>query len=253
MDTSGKIDPQAQLSNWESFCKYHAIGDWHGVWTRYDSDKKIIESFKCIRSFRQNVDSTEVIHENYYTYADGKKETKTFKPYQKPNVKGLFVNNSFSWGSTKVELNSPFGFETGFKFEENGVSVAVIYDRDAKLQRLTFIVESLAKFVPESTLDFINHDHSKWEGVRFTAMTELGNLPSEATLWSRIEDLSNDYFILHHSDQVSVACPQQLRIGDKFILVVDWQVNSSLLYRGTRAFDKHSFKSFSLESFSPTP
>lgn len=252
MNASGKIAEQSQLCNWESFCRYHAIGDWHGVWTRYDSDKKIIESFKCIRSFRQNVDSTEVNHENYYTYNEGRKETKTFEPYKKPNVKGIFINNSFSWGSKKVELNSAFGFETGFKFEKKGVSVAVIYDQSSKLQRITVIVENLGDLNHKSNLDLATYDKSEWQGTRFATTPELIKLPSEVTSWRRIEDLGNDYFTLHHSDKLSVSCPQELKIEKEFILIVDWQVNPTLLQRGTRCFDTSGFKSFNLENFSPS-
>ena len=101
---------QPQLQNWDNFCKYHVNCDWYGVWTKYLPDRQVIDSFQCIRSFHLNQEGNEINHQNHYIYADGKKETKTFGPYKKPDTRALFLEISFSWCAILVLAESRFGF-----------------------------------------------------------------------------------------------------------------------------------------------
>jgi len=112
----------AQLQNWDNFCRHH-IGDWYGIWTRYSPDGKAIDSFQCTRCFHLSQDGRTINHYNHYVYADGKTEAKTFGPYQKPITTVLFLDNSFSWGSTVVKHGYPFGFEIGFRYKGRGVTI----------------------------------------------------------------------------------------------------------------------------------
>ena len=84
----------------------------------HSPDGEVTDSFQCIRSFHLNQEGNEINHQNHYIYADGKKETKTFGPYKKPDTRALFLDNSFSWGSILVLAESRFGFETGFRYED---------------------------------------------------------------------------------------------------------------------------------------
>jgi hypothetical protein len=117
----------AKLQNWNNFCLYHT-GDWYGTWTIYSPDLKVKNKFKCLRSLHSTADGSEITHQNSYTYTDSKTEVKNFCPYQKPKRTALFLENSFSWGSTTVESNSVFGFETGFRYDDKRASAAILYD-----------------------------------------------------------------------------------------------------------------------------
>lgn len=245
----------ARLQNWNNFCQYH-LGDWHGVWTRYSASGEIIESFKCIRSFHLSSISSQVNQENSYTYADGRTEKKTFPPHDRDTTKALFLDNSFSFGSTKVESNAVFGFETALKSEDRRISAAVIYDKSSKLQRLTVIVEQLASF-PSETIDFaanaVTMDKSTWQGTQRLITSDLIRSSPKSTKWKKIEDLGDDYLLILHPGGVSVSCPRQLKSEKEFMLVVDWRVNNTLSKRGIRYFDTLGFTSFILEVFTQTP
>ncbi len=124
------MNPQEQ--NWHNFCQHHE-GDWHGTWTRYSPEGKNLESFQCIRSLKVSKDRREIYHQNHYIYAEDKKETKLFGPYQKQTTSALFLDKSFSWGSKQIESGANFFFETGFRYQNRRASLAAIYDRNAKL------------------------------------------------------------------------------------------------------------------------
>ena len=151
--TNNAAEMEAQLQNWDNFCRYH-VGDWHGIWTHYSSDGRSIDSFNCVRSLQLSQDGSRIAHQNHFTYPNGETKLNTFGPYAKPGteasmghyVTALFLDNSFSWGSTKVESDSNFGFETGFRYEDRRASVAIIYEEDGSLQKIVVIAENLKAF-----------------------------------------------------------------------------------------------------------
>lgn len=238
----------AQIQNWDNFCRHHA-GDWYGIWNRYSSEGEVIESFKCVRSFHASVDGSEVNHQNYYVYADGETETQTFGPYKKPTTRALFLDNSFSWGSTTVDLGSPFGFETGFRYEDRRASAAVVYDNSGKLQHIVIIPEHVASFAEKPPNPQAFELNCSWLGTLIRMTPDWIVSPTVATSWTQLEDLGEDYLTIHYPDGVSVSCPRQLESGKEFFLVVDWLVNPTFLYRGIRHFDTFGFTSFTLQSF----
>ncbi|MBA3923755.1 MAG: DUF3598 family protein, partial [Nostocaceae cyanobacterium] len=131
---------EPQLQNWDNFCRYYS-DDLYGTWSRYSAEGELIESFKCIRSFHALDDGSEISHQNHYIYADGKRESKTFNPYKKPITQGLFLDDCFSWGNTKVEIGKPFFFDTCLRNEDYRASAIARYDETGKLQRMTVLSE----------------------------------------------------------------------------------------------------------------
>ncbi len=238
-----------QLQNWQNFCEYH-VGNWHGTWNKYSSSGKIIESFQCIRSFQVKEDGSQIKHQNHYTYNDGKKETKTFGPYNKPIMSCLFLDNSFSWGSQQVELEKSFGFETGFRYENRRVSLALIYNEHKKIERMTVISEYL------DNLSEIQADNSLtqaicegWTGTAKSMTPDYVVSSSVPTSWKGLEDLAENYLTWHLNDGLSVTGPRQLEPEKTFFLATDWLINSSILQRGIRFFAPSGFTHFTLEVF----
>jgi len=240
---------ELQLQNWDNFCRYHATGDWHGTWTKYSPQGEGIESFQGVRSLHTSQDSSEINHQNHYTYADGRSELKTFGPYKKPLTRALFLDNSFSWGSTKVESGSTFGFETGFRYENNRASAAIIYDDSGSLQHITIIPEHLASFAEEPPRPPVLELSRNWQGTLKRMTPDLIVSPPVATSWKRLEDLSEDYLTLHFPDGISASCPRQIENEKKFFMALDWLVNPTLLQRGIRHYDQSGFTSLTLEVF----
>jgi hypothetical protein len=244
-------DTIPQLQNWNNFCQYHANSDWHGIWTRYTPNGQVIESFQCVRSFHISEDKSEINHQNHYLYADGTKETKTFGPYKKPITRALFLDNSFSWGSTKVESGSNFGFETGFRYKDRRVSVAITYGDRASLENIIVISEHLSTFA--SAISHTTKELSgSWEGTAKTITPDWIVSSPVATSFNKLENLSDDYQILHLLNGISIACPHQIETGKEFVTTIDWLVNPDLLQRGIRKYDASSFTSFTLEIFNIT-
>ncbi len=239
----------AQLQNWDNFCRYHANSDWNGTWTRYSAQRKIIESFNCIRSFQISTDGSEIYHQNHYTYADGRKETKTFGPYQKPVTRCLFLDNSFSWGSTKIESDSNFGFETGFRYEDRRTSVVIMYDKAGSLEMILVIVESLNTFPEKPNSPFVKEFSRNGRGTAKTITSDwLVSSPIDVS-WNRLENLGDDYQTLYFSDGISITSPQQIASRQDFLAAVDWQINPNLLQRGIRNYDSSGFIGFTLQTF----
>ena len=241
---------EAQLQNWDNFCRYHATGDWYGTWTRYSPKGEVIESFQCIRSLQASEDGSEINHQNHYTYADGKSETKTFGPYKKPNTVVLFLDNSFSWGSTKVESGSSFSFETGFRHEDRRASAAVAYNDSGRVQRIIVIPEHLASFAEESPAPPADRISGNWQGTLKKMTPDLIVSPPVATSWNQLENLSENYQTLHFPDGISLSCPRQVESGKEFFMAVDWLINPTLLQRCIRHYGISGFTSLTLELFS---
>jgi hypothetical protein len=239
----------AQLQNWDTFIKYHVNCDWHGIWYRYSSDVKLLESFAGVRSFHANEDGSEVTHQNYYQYQDGKTEIKTFGPYKKPTIRALFLDNSFTAGSAKIEIGSIFGFETGFRYENRRAEAITIYDESGNLQKMTFIDEQLGT-PPQITTNLHPQEVSgNWQGIAKTITAELTISSPIVTSWQPAENLAKDYQTLHLSNTVSITCPQTIAGEQDFFYVVDWLVQPSLLLRGIRKYEASNFTNFTLETF----
>ena len=71
--------------NWQNFITHH-LRDWHGIWTRYSPEGEVIESFQSLRSFRTNLEQTELFQTNRYLYADGRIEEKKWHSYKREKV-----------------------------------------------------------------------------------------------------------------------------------------------------------------------
>lgn len=85
----------AQERNWSTLFGNHTQEgiSWYGTWTSYSFNKEVVNSLKCVRSFRANEDNTIIYHTNSYTYADGREEEKPGKLISKLVIKmmALFI------------------------------------------------------------------------------------------------------------------------------------------------------------------
>jgi hypothetical protein len=238
----------AQLQNWENFCRHHAIGDWHGTWNIYDLEGKIIRQFQCLRSFQVSADGNEVNHQNHYTYADGTTKTETFGPHQKPIIKSLHFNDSFSWGSTEVKPETMFFFETGFKHGNQRRSAVARYNKDTSLD-IVIISEHVESSAQEESSSLTANQLIGWRGTvtKITPNWIISN--AVETSWMRLEELSIDYLTFHLNSNVSISIPKHIESNKEFFLATEWLVNPSLLLRGIRHFDTSGFTNFTLEVF----
>jgi len=238
----------AQLQNWENFCQYH-LGDWYGNWTKYSPRGETLESFQCVRSFHLSEDGTQIDHQNRYIYADGKSEAEVFGPYKKPITRALFLENSFSWGSTMIKPGAYFGFETGFRFEGRRASAVAMFDETGELQQLTIISEHLGSFTKELPLFSADSLAGNWQGIHKTMTPNWRVSSGGATTWKHLGQLAEEYLTLNFADGLSFSSPQQAKPEKEFFLAVDWLISPTLLQRVIRHFVKSGFTNFTLQTF----
>ena len=124
-----------------------------------------------------------------------------------------------------------------------------MYDRTTKLEKITIIAEHLGSFATE-TISLVGSEKLNYKGTYRAIAPNLEALPETSATWIEIENLGKNYLTIHQQqDGISVSCPRQIESGEDFLLVVDWQVNSTLLQRGIRHFKSSEFTHFSLEVF----
>ncbi|MGB5772402.1 MAG: DUF3598 family protein [Crocosphaera sp.] len=230
------MDLDVKLKNWENFCQ-HQLGDWYGTWRFYSGNGDFLKSFQCIRSFRSSNDE-QVQHQNHYFYEDGQEKTETFGPYVKPEMRGIYLNNSFSWGTKHKSDN--FFFETGFRHENKRASLVAIYEQRV-LSQLIAIVENKDEFKESPSFEM----PSKLEGKSQSITSDLVASEEKKQIWNPL----SDNLTLSFRGNLSFACPQELTSAP-FDLIVDWLAMPGLLYRGIRSFDSSQFKQFTLQTFS---
>ncbi|NEO37311.1 MAG: DUF3598 family protein [Moorea sp. SIOASIH] len=237
-----------KLQNWKKFCQYYS-GDLYGIWTRYSRAGEVIESWRCIRSFRPTAEGSEIHQQNHYTYASGKTETKTFGPYKQPITTGLFLDNGFSWGSSTVKSGSTFFSDICLRYENSRATAIAKYDESGSLKRFTVFPEHLGHFVNVPALPPPHQISSDWQGTLQTITPDWQISPPLVTSWQPLDDLPKDYLRLHFTNSISISCPAQVESGKEFFVAVDWLVNQTLWQRGTRHYDRSGFTSFTLEVF----
>ncbi len=126
--------------NWQNFTANH-LRDWHGIWTRYSPQGDVMDSFQSLRSFRSNLEQTEIYQTNRYKYADDRIEEKNWQSNKQdkvfpdgivhpafPSMRSLyFEQGAATWTAKQLEPDSNFGIELFFRYEELRHSVAIIY------------------------------------------------------------------------------------------------------------------------------
>lgn len=257
---------EPQLENWHKFCRYHAVGNWHGTWTKYSPDLAVIEAFRGIRSFLLSEDGDTVYHQNHYFYHNSQSESQIFPPKHKPLLLSLCLEQSFSWSSTKREATAngerfgfsyldewkwtPFFCEIGMRYENRKISAGATYDAQNRLQQITVINEYLGSYAEIHAYPSIDELNHSWEGTRKIMTSDWIVSPPATTSWQKLENIAPDYLTLNTNVGVSLSCPGIIEKGKDFFIAVDWLINPTLLQRGTRYFDASGFTKFTLEEFS---
>lgn len=237
-----------QLQNWNNFCQYH-LGEWHGTNTRYSPDGEAIKSWQVVTKLENNQDDSTINHKVFFTYTDGNTEEKSFGPYSKPITSALFLDNSFCWGSKKVTSDSIFVFEIGIRFENLRMLGYCKHDDNGNLQYISIgpeYLENISSNMQQQSNNLVNEN---WQGTLKKMTPDWIVSEPVSTDWKKLEDLNRDYLTLHFKDGVSLSCPRKIEIVKAFFIVVDWQINDTLLQRGIGYYDVSGFTHFTSEVF----
>lgn len=240
-----------QLQNWHNFCRYHA-GEWYGINTRYSPKAEAINSWEIFTKLEISKDHTQINHQDYLTYADGTTELKTFSPYIKPITSALFLDNSFCWGTRKIESSSTFVLEIGLRAEDRRVLALTKYDNSGSLEYLAIAPQLLGMKVSKQIQKPVaNKVSNNWQGTLKTIKPDWTVSEPIAVYWKPLKELNPNYLTLHFMDNISVSCPGKITMGEKFFVAVDWLINPALLQRGVGYYDRFGFSRFTLEIFTP--
>lgn len=257
--TSQYVDNVAQrenqLQNWNNFCRYH-VGDWYGIWTKYSPEGHSIDSFKCVRSFHLSEDSSQITQQNYYTYSDGKTELQSAGPYTSAGLSFnghhfvvLFLDNSFSWGSTTVtNAGAQLFCETGFTHGNRRMSLSAVYKKSGELQHMRAISEQLDSFNEALPSPGVIQPDGVWQGTVKQITPDLVTSSPEEIGWQPLENECGNNQVFHFPEG-SISCPLRIESNTVLDLIVDWQAAPNKLFRGIRHFDNSELSRFLLQVY----
>jgi hypothetical protein len=231
------IDIQEQ--NWNNFCAHH-LHDWHGIWTSYSAQGEVKDSFQSLRSFRANLEKTQITHTNRYIYADGKIEEKTWQ-LQKPFLRSIFFpQGAGAFHAEKLVADSFFAVELFFIHQNLRHSAIAAYTDGTNLTKILSIREDSTGFPSQhwsTNLDLVSERSlsENWAGTSVTMTPDLKVSPAvPANLNWQIEGNKSFFF----PDEISLSCPRQVEVGKPIVIAATWLVNSSYLQQITIAYDE---------------
>jgi hypothetical protein len=249
--------------NWKNFTANH-LRDWYGIWTRYSPQGKVTESFQSLRSFRSNLEQTEITQTNRSMYADGRRLEQSWEYNQLSNslddglfhpqtqsMRGVFFESGHAaWVTTKLKTGSYFGVELFLKSSELRHSVGIVYDERGSLFRTANIREDAAGFPSQYWSTELNqlpprNLRSNWQG---TAVTITPDLKISAPVPTQLHWGWGGHETFFFPDGVSVSCPGQVSIGTSFTMAVNWLVTSSEMQQLRVKYDEEgAFSALTLE------
>lgn len=238
--------PSNRKQNWENFCKYHAKGDWYGNWNFYSAQGELLRTFKAIRSLVLNEAQTSIEHQNTYFYEDGRIEKEVFGPHTPQTAKAMYIENSFSLGTERIEEKKVFFLEIGFSHATQRASAVVTYNENGEIANILTIREVLGYF-PENfhNEDEYNPNFLDCIALKMNAERKIVTAPYSELLQS-CSDSSYKMFNLfvNSVEEIRVNCPLTLNISKNNYFEVQWRYNNSLNYQGTRFFELENLKIF---------
>lgn len=220
-----------QEQNWQNLFREHTPegSAWHGIWTIYSPDKKIIKSYQGVRRFRANQERTVIFHTNNYTYSDGSKEEKNWQ-LEKATCNhpdgvihpGLPLMRALSFGegatacvSKKLEIGKPFGGELFFRYKDWRTSVVSIYGESGSLDRMIHIREHLGSFPEAPPTSEVENLSGNWTGKKQSMTSDLKISPAEVIQGLALPSNQGNNQTLHLPDGIIMHIPTLVKSGEK--------------------------------------
>jgi len=255
--------------NWHNFITNH-LRDWQGIWTRYSPEGEIIESFQSLRSFRSNPEQTEIYHTNRYTYTDGRIEEENWQSNKRdkvqsdgmvhpaaPSMRSFFFEQGAAVLSAKKLKPGSIFVPAEFFFMHKDIrhSVAIIYQGNGNLMRMTSIREDAVEFPSKYWSKSVNllpeRDLSgNWQGTSITMAPDLKvSQPIPTQLQWPLSGNKTFFF----PDGISLSCPTKVNIGNSFTIAANWLVTDSQLQQLSVKYDQEGvYSGLTLEILQPS-
>ena len=241
-----------QEQNWENLFGYlissHEGIAWYGIWTTYSPEKKVLKSYQGIREFCAT-EPTVITHTNKYTYADESKEQKTWKIDKQscnqpdgvvhpalPAMRSLSFGQGATAGVSKIlEKGNKFGVELFFRYQDWRSSVAIIYETDGNLARITQIREHRGSF-PSTPGSEVKNITGMWLGSKQEMTPDL--IISAATETILVPPSESQNKTIFFPDGVVLHVPQTVQVGEEFALMAGKFVSNHQYKQLTAKYDK---------------
>jgi len=236
--------------NWKVFIT-KIIGDWHGVWTRYEPDGKLSQSFQSLRKFSiLNDAKTQVRQINRYSYPDGKVEEKSWDTSRSKNS----FSDGFIYGSLSPEAanyrvalfesgeviwrpihlkNVTNGFELIFLHDNLRVSAGVTY-KNGNISRVACIREDCLGFPGQhwsKDMELVSERSftGNWEGTSTIMYSDL--TLSKPVVTKHQWGCWEGHHIYYMPDGVTVSCPMTLPAASDLVIVANWLVSDKEMHQ----------------------
>lgn len=253
---------RATRSQWQ--CLLENLGAWHGSFTRFSPQGKVLEDTPTIVSFTGLNDNQTMRQIVRRLPANQPVEEKVLEYTTLGRGILFFDNGAFSQGSIQLAPFAEFGAELGLISGDRRLRLVQLFDNSGKLDRLTLIREQLAGTnTPERPQLTVDDLGGEWQGEAVTIYPDwrspdtyatklkieiigdrlrqelsfLGrNLTSLASIQGSILYFDSGSQVLLLPDGASATSPCQVKGGKAFFLEVGWLVAPQQRQRMIRAY-----------------
>jgi hypothetical protein len=259
-------------SQWE--CLLKNLGEWHGSFTRLSPQGQLLEDTPTVVSFEGSNDNQTMRQIVRRLPTDAPVNEKVLEYSSLGKGVKFFDNGAFSQGSLQWGPFSEFGAELGLIAGDRRLRLVQLFDKEAKLEKITLIREKLAGTdTPERPPLTVEQLLGEWQGEAVTLYPDLRSpdtYPTQLQLQRQDSDTLTqtltfgtgdsartitssgriDGSILHFEqgslpvqvlllpDGASSNCPLQLKPRHSLVLEVGWLLEPDLRQRMVRRYSE---------------
>ena len=254
------------LSQWDCFLKN--LGEWHGSFTRISPLGEEIEDTSTIVTL-EGRDNNQSVHQVVRYFPHNEPPRDLVLDYKNLNRTILFFDNgAFSQGSTQWSSYGQFGGEFGLIEGDRRLRMVLLYD-GKKIERIVLIREKLPQSnTPERPPLTVEQLIGEWQGQAVTIYPDFRTpdtystrlkverkdnhsieqqlsfgtriITSSATIeGSRLlfKESSLPIQVLLLPDGASCNCPEEIKLGQPFVLELGWLLTANRRQRIVRSYD----------------
>jgi hypothetical protein len=252
-------------SQWECFLQN--FGEWHGSFTRLTTQGEILKDTPSVLKLERRGDKQ--------AHLSLRRDAPEFKDLELDFTDSFslgllfFESGHFCQGSPQLGVQSEFGAEFGFIYNDRRLRLVQMYDRERQFQSLTLIREQRAgSGAPERPPLQVEDLIGTWEGEAVTIYPDLRSPTSISTslkIWRDSDRLHQEIQfggtaiassaqiqgsvllfdqsampiqIVLLPDGASANCPQQVQSGHPFVLEAGWLLEPNLRQRLVRSYSE---------------
>ncbi len=255
-------------TQWERLLKN--LGYWEGSFTRFSPEGDFLEDTPTVVSLEGLENNTKIHQVVSYRPHNAPREDRVFTYSSLGRQIRFCQSGAFSQGSLQCAPYSQFGAEFGLIEGHRRLRSVILYNTEAKLDKITLIREKLLNSnTPERNPLKIEQLLGEWQGHAVTVHSDY-QPEEEFTTHLKIKRLDQQYIlqeltygnrsisskarleenrllfedspytsqILLMADGASLNTPLQVPLGNRFVLEMGWLISPSQRQRLIRSYDE---------------